>query len=190
LFNLFHWDRSCHPDHAEVYGESGHYGGTVGLLVAAFSLTQLLFSPLADRLSDMFGRKRMIVLGMLLFALSEGLFGFANSSWLLFVSRMLGGKSAAMIMPAVMAYAADVTTTEERAAGMGFINATITTGFIIGPGIRPIGRKGTADRVTHPIKVRLQDAVFPEPNHCLRPVFRLGEFRDRVQFVRRPQVWV
>lgn len=113
----------------------GITGGIVGLLVAAFSLTQLLFSPLAGRLSDKFGRKRMIVTGMLVFAVSEALFGFAESSVLLFVSRLLGGISAAMIMPAVMAYAADITTKEERASGMGFINAAITTGFIIGPGI-------------------------------------------------------
>jgi len=38
-------------------------------------------------------------------------------------------------MPAVMAYTADVTSVEERAKGMGLINAAITTGFIIGPGI-------------------------------------------------------
>ncbi|NIK70947.1 DHA1 family multidrug resistance protein-like MFS transporter [Paenibacillus sp. BK033] len=113
----------------------GITGGIVGLLVAAFSLTQLLFSPLAGRLSDKFGRKRMIVFGMLVFAFSEALFGVAESSVLLFVSRLLGGISAAMIMPAVMAYAADITTKEERASGMGFINAAITTGFIIGPGI-------------------------------------------------------
>ncbi|MFC4099120.1 MFS transporter [Paenibacillus xanthanilyticus] len=110
-------------------------GGIVGLLVAAFSLTQLLASPLAGRLSDTFGRKKMIVLGMLLFAFSEGLFGYASSTTVLFIARMLGGISAAMIMPAVMAYAADVTSTEERAAGMGYVNAAITTGFIIGPGI-------------------------------------------------------
>lgn len=113
----------------------GITGGIVGLLVASFSLTQLLFSPLTGRLADKFGRKRMIVIGMLVFAFSEGLFGLANSSVLLFVSRLLGGISAAMIMPAVMAYAADITTKEERATGMGYINAAITTGFIIGPGI-------------------------------------------------------
>lgn len=113
----------------------GITGSTIGLLVAAFSLTQLLFSPLAGRLSDQWGRKKMIVAGMVLFAFSEALFGMASATTLLFVSRMLGGISAAMIMPAVMAYAADVTTTEERAAGMGYINASITTGFIIGPGI-------------------------------------------------------
>lgn len=113
----------------------GITGSTVGLLVAAFSLTQLLFSPLAGRFSDQFGRKKMIVSGMVLFAFSEGLFGLASDTLLLFLARMLGGISAAMIMPAVMAYAADVTTNEERAAGMGYINASITTGFIIGPGI-------------------------------------------------------
>lgn len=113
----------------------GITGGTVGLLVAAFSLTQLLFSPLAGRLADTYGRKKMIVLGMVIFALSEGLFGLATATELLFISRMLGGISAALIMPAVMAYAADVTTDEERASGMGYITAAITTGFIIGPGI-------------------------------------------------------
>ncbi|ASS67553.1 MULTISPECIES: MFS transporter [unclassified Paenibacillus] len=113
----------------------GINGSLVGLLVAAFSLTQLLFSPLAGRLADAFGRKRMIVAGMTVFAVSEALFGMAEQPWLLFASRLLGGVSAALIMPAVMAYAADVTTREERAAGMGYINAAITTGFIIGPGI-------------------------------------------------------
>lgn len=113
----------------------GITGGIVGLLVAAFSLTQLLCSPWAGRLSDKLGRKRMIVAGMIVFAVSEGLFGLASSPVLLFASRLLGGISAAMIMPAVMAYAADITTEEERAAGMGFITAAITTGFIIGPGI-------------------------------------------------------
>ncbi|MNK46525.1 Tetracycline resistance protein, class C [compost metagenome] len=110
-------------------------GSLVGLLVAAFSLTQLLFSPLAGRWSDSFSRKKMIVSGMIIFALSELLFGAASSPVLLFASRMLGGIGAAFIMPAVMAYTADMTSNEERARGMGFINAAITTGFIIGPGI-------------------------------------------------------
>jgi len=115
--------------------ELGISGSVVGLLVAAFSLTQLLFSPYAGRLSDKIGRKKMIVAGMLVFALSEWLFGIANSIPSLFAARFLGGIGAALIMPAVMAYTADVTTDEERAKGMGFINAAITTGFIIGPGI-------------------------------------------------------
>lgn len=110
-------------------------GSMVGMLVAAFSLTQLLVSPFAGRVSDSLGRKKIIVAGMLVFGLSEWIFGMASTPLLLFAARMLGGVGAAFIMPAVMAYAADVTTGAERAKGMGLINAAITTGFIIGPGI-------------------------------------------------------
>ncbi|WP_314590901.1 MFS transporter [Paenibacillus terrigena] len=110
-------------------------GSVVGLLVAAFSVTQLICSPIAGRLSDTLGRKKTIIAGLIVFAISEYLFGAANAPTLLFLSRMLGGVGAALIMPSVMAYTADVTSVEERAKGMGLINAAITTGFIIGPGI-------------------------------------------------------
>ncbi|GIP16815.1 tetracycline resistance MFS efflux pump [Paenibacillus montaniterrae] len=110
-------------------------GSTIGLMVAAFSLSQLVFSPVAGRLSDKIGRKPIIVAGMLIFAVSEWMFGASNNVALLFIARILGGVGAALIMPAVLAYAADVTTQQERAQGIGFINAAITTGFIIGPGI-------------------------------------------------------
>lgn len=115
--------------------ELGLNGRAMGLLVAAFSVTQLLFSPLAGRLADQYGRKKLIVTGMFIFAVSELLFGTASSVPLLFVSRMLGGIGAAFLTPAVMAYIADITTEEERAKGMGYISAAISTGFIIGPGI-------------------------------------------------------
>ncbi|WP_310831741.1 MFS transporter [Paenibacillus pedocola] len=119
-----------------TYMNELHIGGSVvGMLVAAFSLTQLIVSPLAGRLSDRMGRKRIIVLGLIVFAFSELAFGVAHQPWMLFVARMLGGIGAAMIMPAVMAYVADTTSMDERAKGMGLINAAITTGFIIGPGI-------------------------------------------------------
>ncbi|MGC5776442.1 MFS transporter [Paenibacillus pabuli] len=110
-------------------------GFTVGLLVAAFSFTQFLFSPVAGRWSDIWGRKKIIVGGMLIFAVSEFMFGAVNAPVLLFAARMLGGIGAAMIFPSIMAYTADITTDEERGKGMGLINAAITTGFIIGPGI-------------------------------------------------------
>lgn len=110
-------------------------GFTMGLLFAAFSFTQFLFSPATGRWSDQWGRKKIIVFGMLIFAVSEFMFGAVNAPYLLFAARMLGGIGAALIFPAVMAYTADITTEEERGKGMGLINAAITTGFIIGPGI-------------------------------------------------------
>ncbi|GKV56391.1 multidrug resistance protein 1 [Sporosarcina sp. NCCP-2222] len=110
-------------------------GKVVGYMVAVFAIAQLVVSPLAGRWADTFGRKRMIVIGLFIFSLSELLFGMGQSLLVLFISRMLGGISAAFIMPAVTAFIADITTTEMRAKALGYMSAAISTGFIIGPGI-------------------------------------------------------
>ncbi|OCS90289.1 multidrug efflux MFS transporter NorA [Caryophanon latum] len=110
-------------------------GKTVGYLTAAFALTQLIVSPFAGKAVDRFGRKIMIVLGLFVFGFSEFLFGFGKTIEVLFVSRILGGVSAAFIMPAVTAFIADITTMETRPKALGYMSAAISTGFIIGPGI-------------------------------------------------------
>ncbi|UUZ92636.1 MFS transporter [Paenibacillus sp. P25] len=115
--------------------ELGLTGATIGFLFAAFSVMQLAFSPAAGRWSDTYGRKRMIVGGLVVFALSEWMFGAAHTLVPLYVSRLLGGAGTAFMTPAVMAYVSDVTTEDERARGISFINAAISTGFVIGPGL-------------------------------------------------------
>lgn len=110
-------------------------GKVVGYLTAAFAVTQLIFSPLAGRAADKYGRKIMIVLGLFIFGASEFLFGLGKTIEVLFISRILGGISAAFIMPAVMAFIADITTMETRPKALGYMSAAISTGFIIGPGI-------------------------------------------------------
>ncbi|GGD60334.1 tetracycline resistance MFS efflux pump [Paenibacillus nasutitermitis] len=110
-------------------------GKTMGYLVAAFAVAQLIMSPFAGRWVDRFGRKKMITIGLLLFGTSELVFGLGTSVSVLYLSRILGGFSAAFIMPAVTAYLADITSIEERPKAMGYLSAAISTGFIIGPGI-------------------------------------------------------
>lgn len=110
-------------------------GTVVGYLTAAFAIAQLIISPFAGKAVDQYGRKIMIVLGLFIFGLSELLFGFGKTIEVLFVSRILGGVSAAFIMPAVTAFIADITTTETRPKALGYMSAAISTGFIIGPGI-------------------------------------------------------
>jgi len=110
-------------------------GSMVGYLVAAFAVTQLIVSPTAGQWVDKYGRKRMIVIGLMIFSFSELLFGLGKVVEVLFVSRLLGGVSAAFIMPAVTAFIADITTLETRSKAMGYMSAAISTGFIIGPGI-------------------------------------------------------
>lgn len=110
-------------------------GSTMGYLVAAFAVAQLITSPIAGRWVDRYGRKIMIVSGLFLFALSELVFGLGTHVYVLYFARLLGGISAAFIMPAVTAYVADITTVQERSKAMGYVSAAISTGFIIGPGI-------------------------------------------------------
>lgn len=120
------------PQYINMLGLSGT---TAGFLTAAFAVTQLLFSPFAGRFSDNYGRKKAIVLGMILLALSEAIFALASTAGWLFISRFLGGVGLAFVMPSVMAFAADVTTEQERAKGIGYVSAAMSTGFLIGPGI-------------------------------------------------------
>lgn len=110
-------------------------GSIMGYMMAAFSLTQFIVSPFAGKWIDRYGRKIIIVIGLFIFSISELIFGMGTNVWVLFLSRILGGISAAFIMPGVMAFMADITTIEERPKSMGYISAAISTGFIIGPGI-------------------------------------------------------
>ncbi|MFL0361779.1 MFS transporter [Pseudobacillus sp. 179-B 2D1 NHS] len=110
-------------------------GATMGYMVAAFSFSQLLMSPVAGRWVDQFGRKKIIIIGLFIFCLSELLFGLGKHVLVLYLSRILGGISAAFIMPGVTAYIADITSLEERPKALGYLSAAISTGFIIGPGI-------------------------------------------------------
>src|SRR5579875_135351 len=122
------------PVTPEIMDELHISGAVVGYMVAFFAFTQLIVSPIAGRWVDQFGRKRMILIGLVIFALSEFIFGIGQKVEMLFLSRMLGGVSAAFIMPAVTAFIADITTLEQRPKALGYMSAAISTGFIIGPG--------------------------------------------------------
>lgn len=110
-------------------------GEVIGYLTASFAIAQLIVSPFAGKAVDQFGRKIMIVIGLFIFGFSEFLFGLGKTVEVLFISRILGGVSAAFIMPAVTAFIADITTMETRPKALGYMSAAISTGFIIGPGI-------------------------------------------------------
>lgn len=118
-----------------IMNELNISGAIVGYMVAAFAITQLIVSPIAGKWADKYGRKIMIVIGLFIFGFSELLFGIGKTVSVLFISRMLGGVSAAFIMPAVTAFIADITTMATRPKALGFMSASISTGFIIGPGI-------------------------------------------------------
>src|SRR5690606_11191353 len=102
------------PVFPELMDEMGISGTTVGYLTAAFALAQFIVSPFTGKAVDQYGRKIILVIGLFIFGLSEFLFGISKVVELLFVSRLLGGISAAFIMPAVTAFIADISTLESR----------------------------------------------------------------------------
>lgn len=118
-----------------IMNEMSLSGSIMGYMVAAFALAQLIVSPITGKWTDQFGRKKVLIIGLILFSISELLFGLGKTVEMLFLSRILGGISGAFIMPAVTAFIADITTESARPKALGYMSAAINTGFIIGPGI-------------------------------------------------------
>jgi DHA1 family tetracycline resistance protein-like MFS transporter len=106
-----------------------------GLLTALFGLMQFIASPILGELSDAYGRKRLLTLGVAVLAVSQLIFGFGieiASLWLLLVSRMVAGLAGANFSIAQAAIA-DVSAPNERAKNFGLIGAAFGIGFILGP---------------------------------------------------------
>jgi multidrug resistance protein len=104
----------------------------IGLLVAAYSLLQLVLAPLWGRASDRFGRRPVLLIGLAGSVASYLLFAVAGSYAVLLISRLIDGASGASINVA-QAYLADETRTTQRARAMGIVGAAVGVGFIVGP---------------------------------------------------------
>ena len=119
-----------------AYLKSIGQGGTAaGLMIAIFAGAQLVMSPIAGKWADKYGRRIMIIAGLSGLALSMFVFYLSDSVSILYVSRIIGGVGAALLIPAIFAYVADITTMEQRAKGNSLISASMSLGIVIGPGI-------------------------------------------------------
>ncbi|MFC4798890.1 MFS transporter [Neobacillus sp. GCM10023253] len=126
------------PFYAE---EMGANPTELGLLMAVYSLMQLIFAPMWGRLSDRIGRKPVMMIGITGLALSFFIQAISTELWMLFVARILGGMLSSANMPTAMAYVADITTEENRGRGMGIIGAAVGLGFVFGPAVGGIFSK-------------------------------------------------
>jgi MFS transporter, DHA1 family, tetracycline resistance protein len=119
------------PFYAHRFGASGLQ---VGLLITVYSAAQLFLAPLWGRWSDRFGRRPILILGLMGSAVSYVVFAYAGSLAALFLSRLLAGAGGATV-PVAQAYIADITPPERRAGNLGLIGAAFGLGFIFGPAL-------------------------------------------------------
>jgi DHA1 family tetracycline resistance protein-like MFS transporter len=109
---------------AKVYGVFG----------TVWALMQFLSMPVVGALSDRFGRRPVILTSNLGLGLDYVLMALAPTLSWLFVGRVISGITAASISTG-MAYVADVTPVEKRAAGFGIMGVAFGLGFVLGPAL-------------------------------------------------------
>lgn len=113
----------------------GGGGRDLGLMMAAFSITQLMFSPVWGNLSDAIGRKPVLIFGLAGTALSLALYGQCTQLWMFYGARALSGALASSTFPTAMAYISDTTSEQDRGGGMGMVSAAIYVGMMAGPSL-------------------------------------------------------
>ncbi|MEA2708259.1 MAG: transporter, family, tetracycline resistance protein [Phycisphaerales bacterium] len=115
----------------------------VGLLFSVYSVCQLIGSPVLGMISDRVGRRPVLIISQLGSVAGFILLGVAMTGhWasqelglaLIYLSRVIDGLSGGNISTA-QAYISDVTTSANRAKGMGMIGAAFGLGFSVGPAV-------------------------------------------------------
>ena len=105
-----------------------------GWLLAVFAMAQFVAGPIIGNLGDRFGRRPILIVSMLAFAIDYAITAAAPTLAWLFVGRLIAGVTGAIYGPAG-AVIADVTPPEKRASVFGLLGAAFGVGFIIGPAI-------------------------------------------------------
>lgn len=117
----------------------------IGAMSTSYALMQLVMSAWWGRKSETAGRKKILLVGVVGFALAFGLLGVVAEIGraalvpnlalfgLMLAARLVGGAFASAMLPTAQAYAADLTSRENRTSGMAVIGAAFGLAIIFGP---------------------------------------------------------
>ena len=99
----------------------------------AYLLTQAVTIPIYGRLADFFGRKTLLVIGIVIFLTGSILSGFAHNMFELILFRALQGIGAGGVQPVAITIVGDMYSGRERARVQGFLSSTWAFSAVIGP---------------------------------------------------------
>jgi DHA1 family tetracycline resistance protein-like MFS transporter len=119
------------PFYAARLGLTPEY---ITAIIGLYALCQFVAAPTLGQISDRWGRKPVLLITSLGQCSAFVMLAFADTIWVLVLSRMIGGLCAGNLATAY-AYVTDTTTPENRAAGMGKVGAAFGLGFVLGPAL-------------------------------------------------------
>ena len=105
----------------------------IGLLTSIYPFFQLLFVVVWGKLSDNYGRKPIIIVGLIGFVIMQLLTGLATSLTMLYIARIFGGIFTSSVIPVSNAYLSDITSEKRRNKIMAWSGVAISSGVIFGP---------------------------------------------------------
>ena len=105
-----------------------------GLLASSYAFMQFIFSPTVGVLSDIFGRRPILLIALTLLFIDYLIMGFASSIALLLFGRLVAGVAGGTVTTAT-AYLADISEPQMKKKNFAIIGAAFGLGFILGPSI-------------------------------------------------------
>ena len=134
-------------------------GIIAGFIIASFTFAQLLSAPLWGKFSDRVGRRPTLLIALSASAVAYLIFGFADSLFLLFLSRIVQGAGGGTV-GVIQAYVADSTAPEDRARALGWLSATTNLGVTLGPVLGSFAiTVGARDLMPGPLTLHLGHAA-------------------------------
>jgi DHA1 family multidrug resistance protein-like MFS transporter len=106
----------------------------IGFLTAAYVAAPMAVAFLWGRVSDSVGRRPILVVGLIGFAVTLAASALASNLLLLYAGRILNGGFAAAVVPTALAFIADTTGDDDRRARtFGWVSMASIAGFLLGP---------------------------------------------------------
>ncbi|WP_235958865.1 MDR family MFS transporter [Paenibacillus silvestris] len=115
-----------------IVGELGGFS-LYSWVFSAFTLMQAVTTPIYGKLSDLFGRKPIFMIGIVIFLSGSILCGFSTSMFMLVIFRVIQGFGAGAVQPIAMTIIGDMYTVEERAKVQGYFSSVFGISSVIGP---------------------------------------------------------